>query len=710
MTDRTATILLLRNGLMPAPIAAIEDADPADRTALGTVLANMAHYGYAPSRDALDSLTKLGSTALEDFWGQLEPLLAEVSGDNRDMAAHVVYKNFPREVLEMNEADYWLRQILMYVGFPNALFTEEKEDRAPLDEALDLRILDIAGENAWHDLFDRMVASGASWQRAQIDAIEPMLACVAPAAIDLNTFGFRANGVRMAVAAMVSGCDIAIQTTSATDVLRLAAGLSALREGTDLAEIDVELRGRTRFGRFSRPERRRIVTMLGNCADLETDFGRRRETWKRLLSFLHPGDFRNERVNRAYAGLVAGSPSRLTARLEAAFRAKDASALDLLTSEPGTFLRHLHRAYAAFGKEAFARFAEVFPALTVEQLLKIRAYLATVEDRTLMLVRPKGYWAKAQTVAFNKAPIAAQDRDALLSLIDATVGARINAALPVGIDLDASAHEVRLASNGQELAAFGRGTTFDIPANATFVRSASFWAHETGGFGNTWFDNGWNFFKADWTSFGACCWDHDKLKDGDGKTLAVFSGDPTNSKDLEGRGCQMIDLYLDRLEAAGVRYAVWSVLCYSHVSFAEASDVLATLQWGENPQKGKLYEPARAQMVFPLKGQEATKYVSYLDLTQRKLVYMDAGLPGRVSTAAANDGLLARMMPAFLEHVRGLPTVGDLFAPARAGTIPVTRSDADREIDGPAWVLDRRRAENRIEPVALEPLLALKGY
>ncbi|MHA3980708.1 hypothetical protein ACW9UR_23825 [Halovulum sp. GXIMD14794] len=59
--------------------------------------------------------------------------------------------------------------------------------------------------------------------------------------------------------------------------------------------------------KFSRPERRLLVEALERCKDLEGDFGRRREPFKRLLSRLHPADFRASLVIAAYGDLIAGS-------------------------------------------------------------------------------------------------------------------------------------------------------------------------------------------------------------------------------------------------------------------------------------------------------------------------------------------------------------------------------------------------------------------
>ena len=73
---------------------------------------------------------------------------------------------------------------------------------------------------------------------------------------------------------------------------------------------------------------------------------------------------------------------------------------------------------------------------------------------------------------------------------------------------------------------------------------------------------------------GALCWNSVR------RPGAVFSGDPTNTKDAQGRACQLIDLDLAELRASGVRYAVWNVLAYSKVPFSQAGEVCAALQWG----------------------------------------------------------------------------------------------------------------------------------
>src|SRR5690606_38071559 len=116
------------------------------------------------------------------------------------------------------------------------------------------------------------------------------------------------------------------------------------------------------------------------------------------------------------------------------------------------------------------------------------------------------------------------------------------------------------------------------------------------------------FFNENWNQLGACCWNSTEYAQGSRKG-AVFSGDPTTSTSKGRKACQLIDIYFDDLEKMGVRYAVWNVLCYNRQKFSEAVEVYAALQWGKDAKKGKLIEPSRCQLAFPLAGDNLTKYI-----------------------------------------------------------------------------------------------------
>ena len=169
----------------------------------------------------------------------------------------------------------------------------------------------------------------------------------------------------------------------------------------------------------------------------------------------------------------------------------------------------------------------------------------------------------------------------------------------------------------------------------------------------------------------------------------------------------MIDLYLDKLETSGVRYAVWNILAYSHICFDHAKEVLATLQWGEKAEEGSLYEPSRAQMAFPVTGQGLTKYIAYIDIKERKLIYIDANLSGTTQSANYNTSKLAERMPAFVEYLNSLPSVYDLFAHANEGLVPIMYSDENEQITSglEAYVFQCHNPDNNFTQLSLSEFL-----
>ena len=684
--------ILIANNFLPLTAGeAVTATTGQSEAALGTVLANMAYFGFAPSLDALALLRSMSGDALGDWWRETASSFRAVTGADREMERFVVYKNFPREVLEMSASRYWVRQILMYLGAPNEWFTEPEEARPKLDERLKLRVLQPATGGTLRGIFDNLVALKASWTNDQAAHAQHLVGALAVDRLVLSAFGFKVNGISL----IAKNLTVAHVITDATDVLRLAAALSTQ---------DVTLRENVKFKRFKRAERRQLLAALETTNNLADDVAQRAELFKKLFAHLHPGDYGFERVKRVYDGLYKGTLLTYSAKVEAALRAKDEAVFDLVATRPGDFARRLHHLHSVFGQKAVEAFAWVTPQLPTLVLLKLRTYVATVDHRQSLMYAPRGDWARAHLAVNEKAPFGEASRAALLAAMDAVLGERLKAAIPEGVDVDARTVDIKLQTNDQELAPYGRGTSFALPPEAKFVRTASYWKvmrHH----GNTWFDNGWSFHDESWAPVGVCCWT-DVTFGGHGEVGAVFSGDPTNSKEMQGRACQMIDLNLEGLRKRGVRYAVWNVLCYSRIAFSDADDVLATLQWGEDAAAGKLYEPARAQMVFPLKGNSLTKYVAYIDVVERKLVYMDANLQGGVRSARDNQDLLASQMPSFLEYLNGLPSVADLFCHAEPGAMPVLYSDEGRTIekDVRAYVFQPRNPENRfsqVEPNAM---------
>lgn len=675
------TNILLRSSLVSIP----SDNGEVGSEAMATVMMNLSYYGKSLSVEAYKALSKLSPAAFGSWWAEVESELKHISGADRNMADFMVYKNFPAEVLSKSEADYWIPQILMYWGFPKELFTEEVKPREKMSEQPKCTVLHLAKKDSLKGILLSLLKEPARWNDPQFADV---LFLTNHVPFNVAAIGFKENLVKLVASLMDRGQKINLST--ATDVLRLMAGLS---------DGDVSLREKGKFKSFKKPVRRYFLSMMEECSNLSEDFARRPEMWKKALHNLHPGDFKRAypKVCEAMNGLYHGELSTFNAKVENLLRTKDSKVLGLLASRPGDFRRRLAHVLDLFGKKAVTAFCqdEVLSKLTTAQVVSLRSYVETIGARDFRTVPPKGNWAKLKVM--EPRPIADKYANAISKALGEVLATRV----PKVKVLDPLTRNIKLPTNGEE-GPYTRGTTFPIPEGIQFIRSASYWKAK--GHGTVWFDNGWNFFDSNWNSKHSICWNETHVTNG----AAAFSGDPLSSKDSEGRACQVIDLYMDKLVKLGVRYAVWNILCFSHIPFSQVEEVFASLQWGEDAQSGKVFEPSRAQITFPLTGDAMTKFVVLVDLVKREMVFLDANLKGNVSSARSNCETLTKTMPAFMEYIASLPSVHDLFreSVSKDSDTHVLYSDKEVELKGePAYVFRTENKANKFKSVDINSIL-----
>lgn len=687
--------ILLRHGFMPMPRGTSDEKNINKQAAIATILCNVSYYGYALNIAGYENLGKLSLEQIKSWWQDIEPELKNITGDDRKMGDFVVYKNFPEEVLSKDEAEYWSKQMLMYWGYPNEYFTEEVKPREGMDEISKPKVLQLANAFSLSSILSNYLCASSRWKKQEFNDV---VFLAESRAVDFSKISFKENLVNLARFMIENKRNVKIGT--ATDVLRLAAGMS---------NGDVSLREKVKFKRFTRSERRYFLGLLESCQNLEEDVARRKEIWKRFLFGLHVGDYKNRFPNvcKIANDLYSGNLETFNSSVEKLLAKKDEKVLDVLKMRPGEFKRRLSHLIDLFGSKASDAFESnmVLSKLTNAQLVQTRRFLETVNNREKRVFPPKGNWNKLQIAPARH--VNADVADRIVKSIGKELKSRLKDFAPKV--LDPATELVKLPSNDGEVSLYTRGTVFPIPEGINFIRTASYWKH--GGFGNTWFDNGWNFFDSNWKSKGTICWNASPQGFGVNKA-AIFSGDPTNSKTENGEACQVIDLYLDKLKRMGIRYAVWNILCYSHVPFSHADEVYASLQWGEDAVKGKLFEPSRSQLSFPITGEQLTKFICYIDLETNQMTFMDANLKGRTNSAKMNENILEEQMPAFVEYLNSLPTVHDLFrdsANKKTGNGYVLYSDQNVELDGDrAYVFKPENENNKFQKVELNNIIGLK--
>ncbi|MEL6670245.1 MAG: hypothetical protein AAFP08_14840, partial [Bacteroidota bacterium] len=585
----TPTTILLRQQLVVWPQTSGKTKEPttAYRRVQATCLSNLAYYGYAPDREGLAQLEQCDLETLKSWWAKLEPSLKSESGEDRNIGDSIVYQNFPEEVLAMDEAEYWFKQILMYLGVPKEAMREAPKDRPALFEEVDVKILRSASGGSLEGILTSHLRKSKVWIPSEREEIEWFAAN--GYALNLSEVPFKENMIFAGLVGMRAGQEVRIDTT--TDVLRFYAGLS---------EGDISLKTNTKFVSLPRSQRRQIARMLSEVGDLEEGLVRHRNKWKRALHALHIGEYEKafpevvEVANR----LRNGKPMRtFNGQVEMLIVSKDKEVLNLLQSRPGDFARRLAHMVRLFETDSVKAFGQIVDQLPLTNLLRLLKVLERYNEIDAWAVAPKGSWNKIQILekdADHKLP--ESERQALVRLLEHEISLRMNEKFPQGVQLDERTKWIKLPTNNADgVLPYGSGTVFPLASNIKFIRSATYWVSP----GRTcWMDNGWNFFREDWSPVGTIAWNSTNQMN----PAAIFSGDPVNTHNAAGKAGQIIDLYLDQLVEKGVRYAVWNILSYSRIPFDQADEVMGLLQVGEEPVSGKLIEPSRSQFVFKVTG------------------------------------------------------------------------------------------------------------
>ncbi len=689
--------ILINHCLIQVPTATQNTSHQANiQQTMGTLSSNFLYYGYIPSQQAYEAMTQLAKTSpkmLHQWWQTLEKSLKKSKGVDKDIGKYIVYQNFPQEVLDMSQSEYWIRQLFIYWGADLTSVRQAPIPRAPMFEKVDFKVLHLARSFALANLYESLLLKPAVWIATEQQEVQWFVQQEYTMNAEIK---FKENLVFAAITCMQYHQTLPLSTT--TDVLRLATGFS---------EGDISLKTNSKF-KLSRSQRKYVLEVLAGVKDLEEGIMRHKNKWIRLFHQLHVGEYAKKYpkiYQVAHTLRNGGKYPTFNSNVENYLATSNTKALALLAQRPGEFARRIAHVLSVFGDATLSHFLPVLHKLETIKLLKLKRFLRTANNRNYRIFTPKGSWKKAQ-FELNETQIKPHHIQQIVMAIDQLVRQRVSNKFGTSFFYTPDIAHIKLpVNNAEAVSRYPKGTVFYIPDNIRFIRSVTYWQERSQ---TCWMDNGWNFFDANWQAKGTCCWDTTWEMD----KAAVFSGDPVNSYNKAGKAGQLIDLYLDQLVDMGVRYAVWNILSYNRIPFDALEDVQGLLLWGEKPQTGKLIEPSRVNFSFPVTGKSLTKYICYIDLFTRRLVLMDSSLSASVGSARNNATRLQSSMPAIVEYFDALPSLMDMFegfavAPA-TDAMKVVYTDEQLPIDNePAFVFFPKNKDNTYDPVSLEALISV---
>ncbi|MEU4203527.1 TerD family protein [Streptomyces sp. NPDC026294] len=224
-----------------------------------------------------------------------------------------------------------------------------------------------------------------------------------------------------------------------------------------------------------------------------------------------------------------------------------------------------------------------------------------------------------------------------------------------------------------------RGSELPLPEGRT-LRLFLHWM-ESAASGRTDLDLSAAMYTADWQHAGTC--DYTSLRYAE--TAAVHSGDLTSAPAPRG-AAEFVDLDLEQLGAAGVRYIVAVVFAFSDVPFEDLAEAFAGLMARDRPgTAGPVFDPRQVEQRFDLTGGARVAVPVVIDVTGRTMRWLDVaqGVTGTHHAVHRHVDALATLgrgpTGLFTSGARvGLGELATWQAAARASTVVVRHHDGSR--------------------------------
>jgi hypothetical protein len=378
---------------------------------VAAALKNLERLGFTASPRLVARLRTLSEGDLAAVYGQLVSTLRKHKG--ADVEWRPMYPNFPRQVMEAEDAELYVNALLHYLGDwvgQRILPVYPVDERPALVEAVELEVIDLGDEDELRAIARGLIGAATSISASDRDDLRALLghyraeaAALLPAEIPhKENLAFTASILLDDPVA----ADVLLMRylRTATDVLRLAVARSG---------GDVSLAAPTRFSSVGRAERRVLLALLDRVAAPDEDLWRHRGPWLRLAERLHPGEeaARFPRAAAAFARLRGDvRPATFNRRVERALRAPDVdAAIATLRTRPGELARrldHLLRvADPADHPAILTAFTAVAPEVATPVLLQV---LTHFEHRgapaAVRPIFPKGNAAKVQAIVNRSRP------------------------------------------------------------------------------------------------------------------------------------------------------------------------------------------------------------------------------------------------------------------------------------------------------------------
>ncbi len=614
-----AQSILLSRGKVLVNLAK-DSKRPLSNQLLGTILKNLSAFGFTLTQDVIDALRGSQQVTVSKWYKEVSTILKEMVGDN--VKHRPMYPNFPEQVMNMDEAELYIRAILYYLSGWSEDFPEE--ERVKMDELVDLKKIQLATEADLFAIFTNLASSKTNISETNklelywfVDTYKEEILKYMPSDIPLKE-----NKALLFNAFLRNNLPVSsLNIKTATDVLRIAV---SMQEG------DISLAKTHKFKSFKRKERVLLLELLNNANNIEEDMLRFKSMWLRLGEKLHPGEY-EKKFNKAYTAFnkirngikIHTYASALNKEINGMELEK---AIQFLVQRPGEFARKLDFLLRTFvGDEQYIldQFKGVADKVETTVLFQVLGFYknrnSDFDKRSFFI---KGNLAKMYVIDNNLDVLSKKWIAQVILIIQEALVSKYAGKDPMGkvfVDpmLDQYLIPTSQRSASKSLVTITRGSKIDF-GKKDFLRFFIHWKNIEGGYsGRVDLDLSAYALADDFTSKGQIAYYN--LREG----YATHSGDIT---DAPKGASEFIDINIAKALHEGIRYVVMIVNGYTPQPFCSIPECFAGWMVRQDAQKGKIFEARTVQNKYDLTADTKIGIPVVFDLLERKAIWADLGL------------------------------------------------------------------------------------
>lgn len=650
------TIYIRRRGKAVPPASDAAELLPLEAAA--TLSQNLEGLGYALSPDLLNACRRLSLGQLAQFQRDLVAALTPLLGADRPFVP--MYLNFPRQVMRASEAELYFNALVHYWSEGQLFPAQRKKMRLRLKAVPARKLLDLGTIEEFEGLFGQIVSANLGFSEQDkedvgwfVKSYGDDVARLIPESVPQKE-NVAYLGAQLLKETGIGEAFVRARVRTATDVLRLAVALSG---------GDVSLAKATKFGAFTRSQRRLLLSLLEERDRVVEDMARWKNRWKRLGEKLHPGEMasRFPMTARAFEVLRNDLPiDTFNRRVEGSLgRADVSAAMTDLRARPGDFARrfdHVLRLDEGRQAEVLAAFRGIASNVSTPVLLQARHHFAVRNELgELRSFFPKGNVAKMFVVPNELPAISPSVSAEGAAVFEEALLERFFALPRLGktfVDPLLKNYPMPFAvrSASKTLRTLPRGSRVPLP-DADTLRMFIWW---TNGRERTDIDLSAALFGEGFVYLDTVAYYNLKSYGG------VHSGDIV---DAPKGASEFIDVSVSRMRHVEIRYVAMVVTSYTRQPYVDLPECFAGWMARAEPDSGEVYEPRTVQDRLDLTADTKAAIPIVFDLAEGTAVWCDMALrhhPNFHNSVSTNLKGIALTMRAMMELNK--PNLYDLFS------------------------------------------------